>query len=191
MPEVEVTLGDHTVPVYPQRHAYLTNHLTKFIESLTKQDINTESPGDVIGFLGGRVYDLFAVALPTYVKRCPRWEFMGYGSAEAYEAQEYVEADDKSPTVPEQVTAFEVAARVNRFDIFTIIGKVVDPNLLKSWFNDQLARMILTGSASLPSTNGGSETSTPSGTTPSTSTENEVLLSVVSTDSSPHGSDGE
>ena len=36
-PPTEVTLGEHTVPVYAQRHAYLINRLGRFISDLQEQ----------------------------------------------------------------------------------------------------------------------------------------------------------
>ncbi len=168
-------MGDHKgVPVYGQRHAHLTNKLRKFFRALTTLQAGLDGPEDFVSALGDQAYELLAVAVPTYTKRCPKYEFCGYGSQEAMEAEDYDEKDDASPTFPEILTAFEVAAVVNRFDVFKMIGRVVDPKLLKAWINTQLAVAISNGSLSLPAAPGGSPTSTPFGATTPTSTAGEA-----------------
>lgn len=169
MTEVMVKLGEAEVPVYPQRHAYLTNKLGKwfsaFAEGATKEGTET------IAFFGDQAYDVLCVLIPAYGKRVSRHEFAGYGSAEAMEAGDYREEDDKSPSVPELVDAFETAKEVNRFDVFGAIFKIVDPQMLRSLVNQQVAERILKSSQSSLPQNGESD-QTSSGTTPPTSTEN-------------------
>jgi hypothetical protein len=169
----KVTLGAHEVDVYAQRHAYLSNKLSGFFQELTTMETDVNDAADVVTLLGDRTYDLLAVVLPQYAKRCPKYEFAGYASQEAYEHGDYVEEADRSPSFPEMVNAFEVAARINRFDVLKILGKVFDPNLLRAWVNEQVASAILNSSAKLPATNTGSGTSTSSGAKSPTSTENE------------------
>lgn len=184
MSNEKVTLGEHEVDVYPQRHAYLSNKLQAFFKDLIVDggaDISDASA--LIGMLDDRAYDLLEVVMPQYCKRCPKYEFAGYGSQAAYEAQEYDEREDKSPSFPEIVNAFEVAARINRFNVLKIIGNVIDPKLLKTWINSQMAERLSSASASSLSSRAGSEASTSSGTTDPTSTENEGSPSPGSEDS--------
>jgi hypothetical protein len=187
----KVTLGAHEVDVYAQRHAYLTNKLAGFFQELTAADVDATNAADVVTLLGDRTYDLLGVVLPQYTKRCPKYEFAGYGSQEAYEHGDYVEELDKSPSFPEMVNAFEVAAQVNRFDVLKVLGKVFDANMLKTWVNSQIADAILTSSASLPATSDGSPGSTSSGAKSPTSTENEGSPSDGSPPSLRPVSDGE
>ncbi len=168
-----VKLGAHDIPVYAQRHAYLTNRLARFFVGLSalQGEADISDIGDLIPLLGDQAYDLLCAVIPTYAKRCPKYEFCGYGSLEAFAAREYDEELDCSPSFPEILTAFQVAAEVNRFDVLKTLAKVVDPKLLKSWINTQLAVAISNASLSSPAPAGGSATSTDSGTTTPTSTE--------------------
>lgn len=168
----KVTLGDHEVDVYPQRHAYLTNKLASFFGELVQTDTDVDDAAAVVKLLGDRTYDLLGVVLPQYTKRCPRWEFAGYGSQEAFDNREYDERQDKSPSFPEMVNAFETAARVNRFDVLKVLGKVIEPKMMKAWINSKIAEAISSDSASSPATRAGSPASTSSGATSPATTEN-------------------
>lgn len=165
MTDVKVVLGAHEVPVYAQRHAYLTNKLAGFFRELSGLQVDIEDPTDLVPLLGDRAYDLLCVAIPAYGKRCPKHEFCGYASADAHATLDYDEDADQSPSFPEILNAFTVAAEVNRFDILKTIGKVVDPKLLRSWINTQLAVAISNASPSSPALVDGSATSTDSGAT--------------------------
>ncbi len=168
----KVTLGGHEVDVYAQRHAYLTNRLQGFFQELMVSNLDVKDAASIINLLGDRTYDLLITVLPQYGKRCPRYEFAGYCSQEAHEAEDYDEKADQSPTFPEMVHAFEVAAEVNRFDVVKILGKAFDPKLLKNWVNSQLAEAILNESLTLPAAKDGAEASMSSGTTAPTTTAN-------------------
>jgi hypothetical protein len=88
------------------------------------------------------------------------------------DAGDYDEEADRSPTLPEIRTAFEVASKVNAFDVLKHIWGVFDPSLLRGIVNEQVAEAISQTSPSSPSVNGTSA-STSSGTTPPTSTASE------------------
>jgi hypothetical protein len=156
------------IPAYAQRHAYLTNRLGKFIDVMASQADGLDSISSAVSVMGDSAYDVLCALIPNLSKRVPKWEFAGYGSAEAYEQGEYDENEDKSPTFPEIVEAFEIAVRVNRFDVFKALGSLVDPKMLKAelslWISDRLS-----GSESSPSISAGSEASESSGTTAPTS----------------------
>jgi hypothetical protein len=171
-PTAEVTLGEHTVPVYAQRHAYLANRLGKFVDSLSER---TDRFGDADNFfvvLQDFSYELLCMVIPTLAKRMPEYEFRGFSSREAMEAGDYDEQADKSPTVPEIKQAFAVAARVNGFDALGQLRGLVDPKLARAWVTAQLADLASQTSQTSPSANGAS-VSTSSGTTPPTSTPSE------------------
>ena len=164
-----ITLGDHELECYPQRHAYLTNKLSKYVDRLAASDLDISDASGLATFLGSEAYDLLSVLIPQYGKRCPRYEFLGFESQEACDVGEYDEELDKSPTFEQIIEAFTVSARVQRFDTLKILGKVFDPKLIRGWINAQVAT-ALTNSASLPSAQDGSETSTTSGETSPTLT---------------------
>lgn len=167
--QAEVTLGEHVLPVYAQRHAYLQNRLGRFIDGLVDDGVEA---GNVLDAVQNSAYELLVVLIPNLDKRVPEWEFKGYGSREALEQGDYDEQVDKSPTVPEIRQAFEVAAKVNSFDVLKAVWKVVDPQLLRGLVTAQIAEAISPTLPISPSENGAS-TSTPSTTTGPTSTPNE------------------
>ena len=168
MTPVEVTLGEHTVPVYAQRHAYLANRLGGFVDNVLERVGDLDASG-LIEAVQQSSYELLCVLIPNLSKRIPEYEFRGFGSADAMVADDYDEEVDKSPTVPEIRTAFEVASRVNSFDVLRHLWAVVDPQLLRGMVNAQVATAISQTSPSSPYANGGSG-STSSGTTSPTST---------------------
>ena len=167
---VEVTLGEHTIPVYAQRHAYLINRFGRFIREL--QDSAGDIDGDeLLAYAQGRSYELLCALMPNLEKRLPEYEFRGYASREAMDAGEYDEQADRSPTLPEIRHALTQASTVNGFDVFVHLRSLIDPKLVRGWLSAQVAEAILQTSPSSPSANGASG-STSSGTTAPTSTEN-------------------
>jgi hypothetical protein len=169
MTPTKIRLGEHEVDVFAQRHAYLENKLGKWFAALAESSQQNLDVNNLLAFLGGQTYDVLVVMIPTLGRRMPRWEFDGYGSQEAWEAKDYDEQLDKSPTVPEIVNAFEVAIQVNRFNVFGALTKIVDPRMLRALVNERLAATISQKSqSSLPPS--GESDPTSSGTTPPTST---------------------
>jgi len=169
---VEVTLGEHTVPVYAQRHAYLSNRLGRFVDGLLER-VGDLDAADLIVAVQQSSYELLCVLIPSLEKRLPEYEFRGYSSREAMDEDIYEEEADRSPTVPEIRTALEVAARVNSFDVLKHLWGVLDPSLLRGLVNAQVADAITQNSPTSrtsPSGNGVSA-SMSSGTTPPASTE--------------------
>jgi hypothetical protein len=131
---VHVTLGEHEYPCYAQRHAYLTNRLGKAMGVLSDPDLLGAS--NFVATLGTGAYDLLAVFYP---KIMPRFEFMGFPTAEAFEAGEYDEVYDHSPTVSQIRTALETALKVNGLDLVKHLGKVIDLDLLQAYVNKTMA----------------------------------------------------
>jgi hypothetical protein len=167
---VEVTLGQHTVPVYAQRHAYLTNRLGRFLSEL--QDTAGDLQADqLLAYVQERSYELLCALLPGLEKRIPEYEYRGFGSREAMDNGDYDEQADRSPTLPEIRHALTEASRVNGFDVLLHLKALVDPQLVRSWLSAQVAEAILQNSPSSPSANGVSA-STSSTTPPPTQTPN-------------------
>jgi hypothetical protein len=167
----EVTLGEHTVPVYAQRHAYLANRLGRFIDTLLERVGDLDASG-LIAAMQQSSYELLCVVIPNLGQRLPEYEFRGFGSREAMDADESDENVDRSPTLPEIRTAFEVASKVNSFDVLRHLWGVVDPSLLRGIVNAQVAEAISQTSPNSHSGNGAS-VSTSSGMTGPTSTASE------------------
>lgn len=170
MTPTKITLGEHEVDVLAQRHAYLENKLGKWFGTFVESSQGLDS-GQLLNFLGGNVYEVLSTLIPTLPKRMPSWEFDGFGSAEAAANKDYDETLDKSPTVPEIIEAFEAAIEVNRFDIFKVLGKIVDPQMLRALINERIAAAVSNQSQNSPLPSGESD-QTNSGTTAPTSIAN-------------------
>ena len=152
-------LGDHIVPVPAQKHAYLRRKLGKDgIGKLLSGNLSLES-------YGHDAYQLLAILIPAYTKAVPEYEFEGYASREAMEADEYDEEQDKSPTFDEILGALEVAIKANGGER---LGKLLA--LVESV--QDLSRTAPRPSSSSPSASGGSD-SMSSSTRPPTSTPSE------------------
>lgn len=115
-----VQLGDHLLPVVPQRHARLRRNLTaKDLEAIFSAKYASET------------YRLLTVLIPALkpnpranppVPGVPLWEWEGYASQEAMDQDNYDEALDRSPTTAEMVDAFEKAIMVSGADR---LGKIL------------------------------------------------------------------
>ena len=97
-----VRICDKAIPVVPQRHARLRHRLNgQDLNKLIGREYASES------------YRLLSILIPALPGEIPLWQWEGYGSQEAMDAGEYVEADDRSPTTDAIAEAFEKALKVN------------------------------------------------------------------------------
>lgn len=131
-------LGEHTYPVYAQRHAYLMNKLGKQAAALASlgEGDSLSSVDNAVSMLGERVYGILKVLIPQLM---PEYEFRGYATVEAMEKDEYQEEYDKSPSVPEVIDAVQLCLKVNRLDLAAHLGKIVDLDMVRAFVNSQLA----------------------------------------------------
>jgi hypothetical protein len=157
--DTHVTLGEHSYAVYPQKIGYLENRLGKSVETLLTQGI--EGTEDVVSALGGAAYNVLRVFIPRLMEE---HEFRGYRSAAALEAGDYDPEADASPSFPQIVGAFETVTRVNRFDLFSHLGKLVGPQMREALTALVVARMT----EPEPELTGGSSQIESSTTTPPT-----------------------
>ncbi len=171
MSDVTVKLGEHELTVYAQRHAYLQNRLGKLVAGLMERGQGLDTDG-LLGFVGDSAYDVLCALIPAVQTRIPRYEFAGYVSQEAMDADEYDPEADRSPTVPEIREAVRVAIDVNGLDVLGKLGSIVDPTLLRAELNVRLVEAMSSGSANSRAENGESASTSSSATTP-TSTANE------------------
>lgn len=159
-------LGDHSYAVYAQRIGYLENRLGATLGKLVQGDVDADS---MMSFALANGHALLKVFIP---KLMPLHEFRGYASVAAMEAGDYDEAADSSPDAPQIVAAFKLAMKVNSFDLFGSLGKLLDADLLRSALSAQMAARLTGGSsATESSTTTLATTSTPSGATSPTPTE--------------------
>lgn len=139
---LSVTLGEHTYEVFPQRHAYLNHKLGKWFESL--QDVsegasNVEGLHDFLSLIGDRAYGLLSVMIPDLM---PEHEFCGYATKEAFEAKDYDERYDKSPSYPEVFAAFSTCLTVNKLDELRKLGKAVDPRIIRAYLTQAVGGFL-------------------------------------------------
>lgn len=157
----QVKLGDHTYLVVPQRHAYLKRRLGGVIDSL--QGAEVTDGGGVMELVGSRIYEVLRAFIPDFM---PRYEFEGFASEQAFVAEDYQEAADRSPSYAEQFDAIAVALEVNGLNRLKALGNVVSPELLRALIAEQVANMATQRSASSPSPNGASDSPNGSPTSP-------------------------
>lgn len=192
-PGIDVKLGEHEFRVVAQRHSRLTRRLFgkegvfSTVEQLTDA-LELDATGTglyelLTGTLGGKVYELLCVFIPGEKPGepfMPRWEWDGYASQTAADADQYDEEASREPTIPEIKTALVAAMQVNDLDWLGKIKDLIDPKLLRNQVNLMLARAtdptatdqpeaLDRGASSLssPPLNGASDPTT-SGTTPPT-----------------------
>lgn len=108
--QATVRLGDHLLPVVPQRHARLRRSLSaKDFEAIFTAKYSTESK---------RVLEVLIPALADI----PLWEWEGFASQEDMDNDNYIEGGDRSPTTAEIVNAFEQSLMVSGADR---LGKIM------------------------------------------------------------------
>lgn len=124
---VDVTLGDREYHVVPQRIGYLR---TQFGVALQGLDTAALSSGNVVEFLGERVYAVLSVFVPDIM---PKYEFLGYSTQEALEADDYNPDYDRSPSASQIKTALLTGAEVNEIDLLKHLGKLIGPDIVRTW----------------------------------------------------------
>jgi hypothetical protein len=150
---VDVVLGDREYHVIPQRIGYLRS---RFGVALAGIDTTELSSGSVVEFLGERVYAVLNVFIPDLM---PKYEFLGFRTEEALEADEYEPVHDHSPSPTQVKAALLLGAEINEIDLLKHLGKLIGPELLQTWAQTV---MIDSMKASLQTSVG------PSGDTPGT-----------------------
>jgi hypothetical protein len=171
---VEVILGGVTIPVIPQKHAYLSHRLGPAIQGAI--DSGEGVSGDNIGqWLSGGAYAALSALIPTLPGLIPEYAFQGYSTAAAQEAGEFdpdAQPPAGCPTIPEIETAFRTAMAVNGIDKLVELGKAVAGpeglRVLRLQLVSELANSISSPISASPS---GESDSTSSGTTAPTSSE--------------------
>jgi len=124
---VDVSLGEQTYHVVPQRIGYLRTKFGVVLQGLDTTDLAT---GNILEFLGDRAYGVLAVFIPDIM---PKYEFLGFATLEALEADEYNPDYDKSPSATQIKEALLKGAEVNEIDLLKHLGKLIGPELLQTW----------------------------------------------------------
>lgn len=157
-PHPTVQLGSHRYVVVAQRQARLRRQVPAVFAGVGAADA-----GDLLTMLSDRAYDLLRVFIPDVM---PKWEYDGYRSEQAAEADDYDDASDTSPTHKQVQDALAVCLEVNGIDKFRLLGNVVSPELIRALMTQRLADLTLGNSPSLPAPNGAPPSTTTSPTSP-------------------------
>ena len=178
---VEITLGGVTVPVIPQRHAYIQHRIGPAIQAAI--DAGEGLSNDKLGeWLGAGAYGVLSALIPTLPALIPEHIFQGYVSADAYAAGQFdedaVEHLAGCPTIAEIDEAFRTAMQVNGIAKLVELGKgLIDPKLAKALVSQKIAESINSPTSLSPN---GESDSTSSGTPPPTWIKSEDSPSPVS-----------
>ena len=124
---VSVELGDYEYQVIPQRIGYLRSRFGVALQGLDASELST---GNVLEFLGERVYAVLQVFIPELM---PRYEFLGFATKEAEESNDYDPEYDHSPSPSQVKEALLKGAEVNEIDLLKHLGKLIGPDLLQTW----------------------------------------------------------
>jgi hypothetical protein len=164
----EVTFGDPakdgiTIPVYAQRVSYIINRAIPAIYDVLTAAQVTNLSGDVseiltqVGHSGA--YDILVALAPSVGKRMTRAQFCGFVSDEAMAAGDYDESLAMDATIDEMVAAFKTVFQVNGMDSLVsagkLLGKAIDPSLIKAEIGLTVANYIGSQRSQQPS--GGSD----------------------------------
>lgn len=150
----QVQLGEHIYDVVPQKLGRLKRQLGSRLDSLADATVGQDN---IIGLLGDQAYSILGVFIPDLM---PKWEWDGYRSESAADADDYEEDTDHSPDADQVVTAFRVAMSVNKLDLFKHLGKIVDPSMLTDVARGAMSRMGNSLPDSTPSDTGGTTSMT-------------------------------
>lgn len=157
-----VHLGTRNVPIPEQRVGRVLNRMGAIIELLAGVEGRKDmAPAQLVMAVGGDgLYGLLELLIPKLPQALPEWEFRGYASREAWEAGEYDDDEELSPTTNELLNAIAVSLEVN--GLYRLAEE------MRKGGPPQTAEVSLT-SATSPAANGGSPVSISSSTTPPTS----------------------
>jgi hypothetical protein len=129
----------------------------------------------VIEIVGDRLYYVLCTFIPALPEWLPEHEFNGYASPQAYEQDRYDEDEDKSPTFPQFLDAFDVIVEVNGGKRFLdMLGKVLDWDKIKTSLSTKASEWIEESSTPQPSLPGTSTESGPTSSTPTSPTPEPV-----------------
>jgi hypothetical protein len=176
-----VKLGEHSLPVYEQRWRRVVNRLGAVLDT-TRMTALRAAAGDnaltgaaVIEIVGDRLYYVLCTFIPALPEWLPEHEFNGYASPQAYEQDRYDEAEDKSPTFPQFLDAFDVIVEVNGGKRFLeMLGKALDWDKIKTSLSTKASEWIEASSTPQPSLPGTSTESGPTSSTPTSPTPEPV-----------------
>jgi len=146
--QVTAPFGPHEITLAPQAIGRVQHVVLPALDGL--QEIQS-------GQFSEAGYKFVVALIPDVGRKMPLYEFLGYASRDAHEAEQYDEGNDPSPTLDEVLHALEMAAEISGVDT---IRKWMGPELMRA-----TGRALMANVASTISTNSASQ----SGMSPSES----------------------
>lgn len=170
---MEITLGDRTYQLVPQRIGRIRRKLGEVISLLAEAE--AEAPAEI----GDRLYEGLQVFIPDLD---PKWKLLGYRSESAMEADQYEEEADRSPTPPQIADTIEAIFNLHGGDrLVRLLKNAIGPEAIRAFLRTEaLTRLSERSPRSAPQ-NG---PSAPTSSTPSVPT----LHPVETSDSPPAAS---
>jgi hypothetical protein len=101
----------------------------------------------------------------------PKYEWLGFATEQTMKADDYVEAQDRSPDLDQIVEALETCMHVNRIDLVKHLKDLVSPDFRKAMVQKLIADFLTNNSSNLSSPAIPATTTTPS--TPSEETSDQ------------------
>ncbi|HEY6014867.1 MAG TPA: hypothetical protein VIU37_12700 [Candidatus Limnocylindrales bacterium] len=146
---ITVHLGEETYRIVPQRLGRIERKLRVVFEAFGGGDAEAAAQMDP-----AVLHEALQVFIPDLM---PEWKLRGLPG----EGEEYVEARDHSPTVPELIEAIEAIFTVNGGDrLARFFGKFIDPKVIEATITARLAAWASEDSQNSPQPNGGSGSTT-------------------------------
>jgi hypothetical protein len=146
----EVKLGDYDYVIVPQRIGYLRSQLGVVLKGVIDQDLSSDN---IVDLLGEKLYGAMRVFIPDIM---PEWEFHGYATKEAMDEDKYEPQYDKSPSPTQVRRALTAASEVNEIDLLRHLGKLIGPDLIRSWLAGAMADSMEASLSKSQPTNGDS-----------------------------------
>lgn len=137
----EVKLGQHVLPLVPVSIPRARRGITRALEAAGGSfgDLQTGmSNGQVVAMLGDAgehvLYDLLCAVIPGVKQRMPLYEFRGFPSQAAMEADEYdLDGPDLAPSTAEVQDALSAAWEVSQLGKWIApLSSVVDPTAIRA-----------------------------------------------------------
>jgi hypothetical protein len=136
----EVKLGQHVLPLTPVSIPRARRGIARAFDaaggSFTTLD-GSAPTGDVLASLGAAgehvLYDLLCTVIPGLKARMPLYEFRGFASKDAMEADAYDEDADQAPTSAQVQEALSQAWEVSQLGRWiSPLASIVDPTVLRA-----------------------------------------------------------
>lgn len=158
--EAEVELGAHRYTIVPQKIGRLRRKLRDAFSPEDGEEISEDEAleiageiaeatedgrgEDIVEQLGNQAHTVLEVFVPNLM---PKYEWLGYGSQEAQEKDDYDDVRDNSPDIPQIVDALAAAMHVNKLDLLKQLKDLVSPDFRQAMVQKVVADFLMNTSS--------------------------------------------